>query len=182
MYPFRPPCCLINERLPRGTVSPLQSANLTMQAKPWANPSGVQDTYEFVSQRLAEVLLGGTLSPSAPPPIDLLCSHVNEVFPPSLVYLLVHLTTFLEGPSQYQRRCLDHALHSQRPEKSHFTLRCFIFPPHPIPVPFIYIPAVRSCGGRLPCLLENRVARSLRAYICPRRYSRSWACFVERNY
>ncbi|KAG9222665.1 hypothetical protein CCMSSC00406_0004579 [Pleurotus cornucopiae] len=61
-----------------GSVPPLQSANLTLQAKPWANSTGVQDTYEFVSQRLAEVLLGRTLSPSTPPPIDLLCSHVNE--------------------------------------------------------------------------------------------------------
>ncbi|KAL4266576.1 ER-golgi trafficking TRAPP I complex 85 kDa subunit-domain-containing protein [Pleurotus pulmonarius] len=67
-----------------GSVSPLQSANITLQAKPWANSSGVRDTYEFVSQRLAEVLLGRTLSPSTPPPIDLLCSHVNEKAPVSV--------------------------------------------------------------------------------------------------
>ncbi|KAJ8702429.1 hypothetical protein PTI98_001141 [Pleurotus ostreatus] len=71
-------CCAIADRLSRGSVPPLQSANLTLQAKPWANSTGVKDTYEFVSQRLAEVLLGRTLSPSTPPPIDLLCSHVNE--------------------------------------------------------------------------------------------------------
>ncbi|KAG5647603.1 hypothetical protein DXG03_008956 [Asterophora parasitica] len=61
-----------------GPMPPLQSAQLLFGVNRWSRGSGSQETFDFVSKKLQDVLNGTTVENSDPPPLDLLCSHISE--------------------------------------------------------------------------------------------------------
>jgi hypothetical protein len=62
-----------------GSLAPFQSSRLFFGAGRWNDGTGSVETLGFVSRKLEDVLHGRNVERSAPPPIDILCSHAAEV-------------------------------------------------------------------------------------------------------
>ncbi|KAF8640579.1 hypothetical protein AX17_000241 [Amanita inopinata Kibby_2008] len=60
-------------------LHPSQTSRLLFNVFPWENASGAKDTLEFVSEALSDVIHGCDSQARKPPPIDILCCHVNKV-------------------------------------------------------------------------------------------------------
>lgn len=80
-----------------GTVPPHQCVRLLLEANPWQDGVGSQETLDFLSEQLGIVLRGEDVKSSDPPSIDLLCSHISK-FPPKSV----------------QETSMRHSIHSNR--------------------------------------------------------------------
>ncbi|KAJ7932534.1 ER-golgi trafficking TRAPP I complex 85 kDa subunit-domain-containing protein [Mycena leptocephala] len=61
-----------------GSLAPFQSSRLFFGAGRWTDGTGSVETLGFVSRKLEDVLHGRNVERSAPPPIDILCSHAAE--------------------------------------------------------------------------------------------------------
>ncbi|RXW19510.1 hypothetical protein EST38_g6333 [Candolleomyces aberdarensis] len=59
-------------------LAPSQLGRFTFGAEQWLDGEGKEETLEFVSKKLDDVLLGNIVTPSDPPEIDLVCSHLLE--------------------------------------------------------------------------------------------------------
>jgi trafficking protein particle complex subunit 8 len=56
-----------------------QVARYSFGASRWNRASDGQQTIDFVTRKLADVLKGKPLELSEPPPVDLLVSHISKV-------------------------------------------------------------------------------------------------------
>lgn len=66
-------------RVCRGTIPPHQCVRLLLEANPWHDGVGSQETLDFLSEQLGSVLRGEDVKSSDPPSIDLLCTHISKV-------------------------------------------------------------------------------------------------------
>ena len=60
-------------------LAPSQLGRFTFGAEEWLDGAGKKESLEFVSKKLDDVLLGNVVTPSDPPEIDLVYSHLLEV-------------------------------------------------------------------------------------------------------
>jgi hypothetical protein len=60
-------------------LAPSQLGRFTFGAEQWLDGEGKNESLEFVSKELGDVLQGNKVPPSDPPEIDLICSHLLEV-------------------------------------------------------------------------------------------------------
>ncbi|KAF8973873.1 ER-golgi trafficking TRAPP I complex 85 kDa subunit-domain-containing protein [Flammula alnicola] len=63
---------------PQGTMAPSQCSRFLLGVSPWSEGSGSRETLEYVSEKLSNLLKGVEIGPSAPPDIDLHCSHISK--------------------------------------------------------------------------------------------------------
>ncbi|KAF9076140.1 ER-golgi trafficking TRAPP I complex 85 kDa subunit-domain-containing protein [Rhodocollybia butyracea] len=61
-----------------GPVFPSQSSRFVLGVNPWVNPSGCEETLDYVVRQLEDVVRGRAIGSSEPPPLDLCCSHVFQ--------------------------------------------------------------------------------------------------------
>ena len=67
-------------RSPSGPLPPSQSTHLLFGANRLDGAgSDVQQTLDFISSKLGDIIQGRTLELSYPPTISLLCNHLSEV-------------------------------------------------------------------------------------------------------
>ena len=74
--PLRVDVCIMSFRR---DLAPSQSGRFTFGAEQWLDGEGKNESLEFVSKELGDVLQGNMVPPSDPPEIDLICSHLLEV-------------------------------------------------------------------------------------------------------
>lgn len=60
-------------------LAPSQTGHFTFAAEQWLDGEGKKESLDFVKEKLELVLQGDVPSPSEPPEVDLLCSHLLEV-------------------------------------------------------------------------------------------------------
>lgn len=66
-------------------LAPLQIGHFAFAAEQWLDGEGKEESLDFVKTKLELVLQGDVPSPSEPPEVDLLCSHLLEVGPTSKI-------------------------------------------------------------------------------------------------
>ncbi|KDR85341.1 hypothetical protein GALMADRAFT_234163 [Galerina marginata CBS 339.88] len=70
-------CNALTEKI-FGIIAPTQCCRILLGASRWSEGSGSEETLDFVSKKLGNLLKGGEVDTLPPPPIDLQCSHISQ--------------------------------------------------------------------------------------------------------
>ncbi|KAF4623241.1 hypothetical protein D9613_002112 [Agrocybe pediades] len=59
-------------------IAPTQCCRVILGASYWSEGSGSEETFSFVSQKLGNLLKGGDMDDTPPPPLDILSTHISQ--------------------------------------------------------------------------------------------------------
>lgn len=98
------------------SLEPLQTARIALDARPWAEGKGVQETFAHVAEALGDVLHGRPSPTKPPPPLDVKCSPVYQ---PSSVPRLEGVHCVAEAARRRTATSLLEAQYIHIPRDSH---------------------------------------------------------------
>ncbi|KII93831.1 hypothetical protein PLICRDRAFT_36073 [Plicaturopsis crispa FD-325 SS-3] len=131
-----------------GTIPPYQTGRIFFGANRWNGGSGADQTLEFVTRKLGDVLYGNVVDPLEPPPIELLCTHTSKKRPVRSVNDAATRHFIHSGRRNYASSSVAH-LHPHIPSVSYPTIFPLYNPASVDVVVFWEIPSQRRSGHLL---------------------------------